>query len=81
MFKGWSQINTVDGAINLTEIYDVHDGVERSQRHNHPSRKLVQVNVLVERENRAQASRSQICQRLTQHQNQHKRAIEVQTLS
>lgn len=69
------------GNPRLTEVEDVHDGVKEAVEKNQDARELVQVDVVVQRQESAESSRPQESDALSQHQDQDEHAVEIQALS
>lgn len=63
------------------EIDHVHDGVHHAVDGNQNAGHFVHVNVIVQRQDSAEAARSQECYALAQHQHQNKGTIEIQALT
>jgi hypothetical protein len=59
----------------------MHEGVPAAVKDYKPTGNFVEINVLIQRQNCSQTSRSHPRQRLTKHQYQNPSAVKVQTLS
>lgn len=66
---------------NHRKIDHVHDGVHHTVDGNQNAGHFVHVNVIVQRQHSAKATRSQKCYALAQHQHKYKCTIEIQTLT